>query len=138
MLPQTFFIIKPDAVQRNLSGKILSLIEENGFTVTNLSMLTPQLSLIEAHYSEHNGKNFYKSLIGSMYTHTPIIVGTLTMKKKPKHVFPAFRKFMGHYQEPTAGTIRHLYMIDSMKNSIHGSADEIAARKEIDLWYKWF
>jgi len=138
MLPQTFFIIKPDAIQRSLSGKIISLIEEKGFTVTNLSMLIPQFSLLESHYGEHKGKDFYENLIASMYTHTPIIIGTLTMKKKPNHVFSAFRTLMGNYSEPAPDTIRYLYMVDSMKNAIHGSADEIAARREISLWYKWF
>lgn len=137
MLPETLFIIKPDAMQQHKGGLILAMIEANEFTMTKLALMIPQRSLIEKHYEEHQGKPFYDDLIKSMYTQTPIIAGTLVMKKKPNHVHAAFRKLVGHYNDPAPNTIRYLYMTDSMRNAIHGSADEIDARREIALWYKW-
>jgi len=137
MTYRTLFIIKPDAIQRNLIGKILSLIEENQFKVHNITMLVPQKSTIELHYKEHYNKAFYNDLVASMLTYTPIVVGTLSLRKKPKHVVKAFRDLMGHYDNPAPDTLRYHFMVDPMKNAIHGSSDDDAARREMCIWSKW-
>ncbi|MDK8289910.1 MAG: nucleoside-diphosphate kinase, partial [Staphylococcus lugdunensis] len=70
-MERTFLMLKPDAVQRNLIGNIISRIENKGLKLVGAKLMTVPTSLAEAHYAEHKGKPFYDGLI-SFITSAPV------------------------------------------------------------------
>ena len=58
---KTFFMIKPDGVQRNLVGEIISRVEAKGFSITKIKMMTISKELAEQHYGEHKDKSFFNA-----------------------------------------------------------------------------
>ena len=60
---KTFFMIKPDGVQRNLIGQIISRVESKGFNITKIKMMTISKELAEEHYEEHKDKPFFGDLV---------------------------------------------------------------------------
>ena len=133
MTNKTLAIIKPDAVKRNLIGKIISIIEENDFVVSQIK--SHHLNAVEAEtfYEIHKGKSFFKSLIDYM-TSDKIIV--LLLHKND--AVSQFRKLIGNTNPELAenGTIRKLYAVNQTQNSIHGSDSDINANVEINFFFK--
>ena len=72
---RTFLMIKPDAVQRNLIGEIISRIEKKGLKLVGGKFMQVPMELAEKHYSEHEGKPFYDKLI-SFITSAPFCYGS--------------------------------------------------------------
>ena len=70
---RTFLMIKPDAVQRNLIGEIISRIEKKGLKLVGGKFMQVPMELAEKHYSEHEGKPFYDKLI-SFITSAPVLL----------------------------------------------------------------
>ena len=70
---KTFFMIKPDGVQRNLVGEIISRVEAKGFTITKIKMMTISKELAEQHYGEHKDKPFFSDLV-SFITSGPVVL----------------------------------------------------------------
>ena len=62
-MEKTLVLIKPDAVEQNIIGDILSFYEKNGLKIVALKMELVEGKIVEEHYSEHYGKSFYNSLI---------------------------------------------------------------------------
>ena len=133
MTNKTLAIIKPDAVKRNLIGKIISIIEENDFVVSQIK--SHHLNAVEAEtfYEIHKGKSFFESLIDYM-TSGKIIV--LLLHKN--NAVSEFRKLIGNTNPELAdsGTIRKLYAVNKTQNSIHGSDSDINANVEINFFFK--
>ena len=73
---KTFFMIKPDGVQRNLIGEIISRVEAKGFSITKIKMMTISKELAEKHYGEHKDKPFFNDLVSF------ITSGTATLERK--------------------------------------------------------
>ena len=124
-MEKTFAIIKPDAVSRNISGKILSKIEENGFNIVSMKKLQLTKKEAEGFYAVHKGKPFFESLTSYMSS-APCIAMVL----EKKDAVAAWRKLMGATNPANAdrGTIRKEFAVDLEKNSVHGSdATETAA-----------
>ena len=133
MTNKTLAIIKPDAVKRNLIGKIISLIEENDFHVSQLKMYHLNVAEAEMFYEVHKGKSFFKNLID--YVTSGNIVIMLLHKDD---AVSQFRKLIGNTNPEMAdnGTIRKLFGIDQTRNSIHGSDSDINASIEINFFFK--
>ena len=133
MTNKTLAIIKPDAVKRNLIGKIISIIEENDFVVSQIK--SHHLNAVEAEtfYEIHKGKSFFEALIDYM-TSGKIIV--LLLHKN--NVVSEFRKLIGNTNPELAdsGTIRKLYAVNQTQNSIHGSDSDINEKVEINFFFK--
>lgn len=131
-MQKTLVIIKPDAVQRRLIGKIISRIEEKGLEIIGLKIDTITEDLARKNYSVHEGKDFYEKLIKYM-TSGPVVILVL----RGKSVINAMRKMMGstfgHEAEP--GTIRGDFAISKRFNLIHGSDSVESAEKEIGLFF---
>ena len=72
-------MIKPDAVQRNLIGEIISRIENKGLKLVGGKLMQVPQELAEKHYSEHEGKPFYNNLI-SFITSAPVLQWLLKVK----------------------------------------------------------
>lgn len=132
-MEKTLIILKPDAVQRRLAGKILSRFEEKGFQIIGLKMMQITESAARKHYAAHEGKDFFEPLV--RYTSSsPVIVLAL----KGKNVVEIVRKMMGatfgSRAEP--GTIRGDYAVSNRFNLIHGSNSPTAAENEINTFFR--
>ena len=133
MTNKTLAIIKPDAVKRNLIGKIISIIEENDFVVSQIKSYHLNAVEAETFYEIHKGKSFFEALIDYM-TSDKIIV--LLLHKN--NAVSQFRKLIGNTNPELAdsGTIRKLYAVNQTQNSIHGSDSDINAYVEINFFFK--
>ena len=132
MTNKTLAIIKPDAVKRNLIGKIISIIEANDFVVSQIKSYHLNAVEAETFYEIHKGKSFFESLIDYM-TSGKIIV--LLLHKN--NAVSQFRKLIGNTNPELAdsGTIRKLYAVNQTQNSIHGSDSDINAKVEINFFF---
>ena len=129
---KTFFMIKPDGVQRNLVGEIISRVEAKGFSITKIKMMTISKELAEQHYGEHKDKPFFNDLV-SFITSGPVVA----MVWEGDGVILSARKLIGATKplEAEPGTIRGDLAIDIGRNIIHGSDGEDTAKFEINLWF---
>lgn len=126
-------MIKPDAVQRNLTGEIICRVLRKGYKICAMKMLTIDRDLASKHYSEHIGKPFFVSLV-SFISSGPVI----GMVLEGDGVIEGVRKMMGptdpKRSEP--GTIRGDLGIDMSRNVVHGSDSTASAKREISLFFK--
>ncbi len=125
-------IIKPDGVQRALTGKILARFEERGLKVVALKFVQVDRALAEKHYAVHQGKFFYEGLV-SYITSSPVVVMVL----EGHEAIGAVRKMVGATRpwEAEAGTIRGDYALMGLRNLIHASDGPETAVNEIALWF---
>ena len=131
-MEKTFAIIKPDAVGRNISGKIITKIEENGFTIVAMKKLWLTKKEAEGFYAVHKGKPFFESL--ATYMSSGPCVAMVLQKKG---AIAAWRKLMGATNPANAdpGTIRKEFAVDLEKNSVHGSDAPETAEFEIKYFF---
>jgi nucleoside-diphosphate kinase len=131
-LEKTFAIIKPDAVGRNISGKIITRIEENGFTIVAMKKLRLTREEAEGFYAVHRGKPFFEGLTASMSS-GPCIAMVL----EKNDAIAAWRRLMGatNPANADAGTIRREFAVDVRKNSVHGSDAPETAEFEITYFF---
>ncbi|AVQ36167.1 nucleoside-diphosphate kinase [Staphylococcus kloosii] len=131
-MERTFLMIKPDAVQRNLIGEIISRIERKGLKLVGGKLMTVDKSLAETHYAEHVDKPFYNNLV-SFITSAPVFA----MVVEGEDAVHVARHIIGstNPSEATPGTIRGDLGLTVGRNIIHGSDSVEAATKEINLWF---
>ncbi len=132
MKEKTLTIIKPDAVQRNLTGYILSWIESEDFTIQALKMIHMDKRQAKGFYFVHQDKPFFDSLTDYMSS-GPIVVAVLQKDK----AIESYRQLMGptNPAEAGQGTIRHKFGQDIEKNSVHGSDSLENAQREINYFF---
>ena len=130
---QTLSIIKPDAVERNLIGSIISLIEKNGLKIIEARMLQLSKKDAENFYLIHKDKPFFGSLINYM-TSNKILV----LKIEGENAIDEYRKLMGSTDPSNAdsGTIRKLFAESIERNSVHGSDTIENANTEIKFFFR--
>jgi nucleoside-diphosphate kinase len=131
-LETTLIILKPDAVQRALSGRIISRIEDKGLQIVGLKMMTISDDLAARHYEAHQSKPFYAGLVRFM-TSSPVVV----MAVRGVGAIAMCRKLMGGTFGPDAeaGTIRGDLGASRSFNLIHGSDSPQAAAREVALFF---
>jgi len=129
---KTFFMIKPDGVQRNLIGQIISRVEVKGFNITKIKMMTISKELAEEHYEEHKGKQFFNDLV-SFITSGPVVA----MQVEGEDVVLQIRNIMGatNPNESTPGSIRGDLATELDKNVVHGSDSDESAERELSLFF---
>jgi nucleoside-diphosphate kinase len=129
-MEQTLALIKPDAVERNLIGKILAMIEYDNFRIKHMKLTKMSEPLAETFYSIHKGKSFFDKLIKYM---TSGSVVALVLEKE--NAVASFRQLVGTTDPNTAAdnTIRKLYAIDKSFNSVHGSDSIKNAKIEMSI-----
>ncbi len=117
-MQRTLGIIKPDAVKKNVVGKIISIIEENGIKIKAMKMVKLTKKQAEGFYYVHKDKPFFNDLIKFM-TSGPVVL----MLLEGENVIEKWRKLMGVTDPAKAdeGTIRKLFGTDIEKNAVHGS-----------------
>ncbi|MDY3048754.1 MAG: nucleoside-diphosphate kinase [Rothia sp. (in: high G+C Gram-positive bacteria)] len=136
MTERTLILIKPDGVERNLTGQILARFEAKGYRIAELKLLVPSRQLLEQHYAEHEGKPFYEPLVSYMGS-GPAVALVL----EGQGVIEGARSLMGSSNPTTAapGTIRGDLGRDwgesVQKNLVHGSDSAESAEREIALWF---
>ena len=131
-LEQTLSIIKPDAVERNLSEEIKSEIEKNGFNILKEKKIKLEKSDAEKFYKVHQTKPFYNDLCEYLAS-GPIVV----MALEKENAVVDNRKLMGATDPNNAesGTLREKYGISIDKNSVHGSDSIENAKIEINFFF---
>ena len=130
---QTLSIIKPDAVERNLSEEIKQEFIKNGFKISKEKKIKLEKHEAEKFYQVHQSKPFYNDLC-SYLSSGPIVVMILDRE----NAILENRKLMGATDPTKAeeGTIRKKYGISIDKNSVHGSDSSENAKIEIEFFFK--
>ena len=133
MIERTLIIIKPDAVQRQLVGRILSRFEEKGLKIVAARFMQIPHELARKHYAVHEGKPFFEGVVNYLSS-SPVLVMVL----QGEGVIGMSRKLMGETfgNEATPGTIRGDFGACRGYNLVHGSDAPETAEYEIGLYFK--
>ncbi|MEI8354737.1 MAG: nucleoside-diphosphate kinase [Deltaproteobacteria bacterium] len=131
-MERTFAIIKPDAVERNLIGKILDKTESAGFVVAGMKKIHLSVEEAEGFYYVHKDRPFFNDLCSYM-SRGPIVV--LVLRKNDAIL--AWRTLMGgtNPADAEAGTIRKEFGLSIGENSVHGSDSPESASFEIPYFF---
>ena len=129
---QTLIIAKPDAVQRGLTGTIISRLEARGLKLVAVTFRVIDESLASRHYAEHQGKGFYAGLveyIGSGPSAVMVFEGS--------DAIGAARATIGSTNPVAAapGTIRGDFALQVGRNLVHGSDSPESAAREVALFF---
>lgn len=131
-LERTFSIVKPDAVARNLIGKIYTRFEEGGLRIVASKMLRLSDEQAKGFYAEHSERPFYGDLVSYM-TSGPVMVQVL----EGEGAIARNRELMGATNPADAdpGTIRADFAESVEANAVHGSDSPTSAAREIDFFF---
>jgi nucleoside-diphosphate kinase len=131
-MERTLVLIKPDGMQRGLAGEIISRLECRGLRIAALRLFKMDEALARRHYAEHQGKDFFQSLL-SYITCSPVIAAVF----EGTNAVEIVRSTMGatNPAAAAAGTIRGDLGVEIGRNLIHGSDSLESARREIALFF---
>ena len=131
-MEQTFLMVKPDGVQRNLIGEIVGRLENKGYQLVGAKLMTIPTELAEQHYGEHKERPFFGELV-EFITSGPVFA----MVWEGENVISTSRLMMGatNPKESAPGTIRGDFAVTVGKNIIHGSDSLESAEREIALFF---
>jgi nucleoside-diphosphate kinase len=126
-------MVKPDGVQRRLTGEIIRRFENRGLKLVGLKMLVPTREAAEKHYDVHRARPFFGELV-DFVTSGPAVA----MVWEGRDVIKLTRQMIGATKpvEALPGTIRGDFTSDVMSNLIHGSDAPETAEAEIALWFR--
>lgn len=132
-MERTLIIVKPDGVQRGLTGEIIRRLETPGLRIVGMKFMRASRELAAEHYKEHVGKSFYPGLLDYI-TSTPVVVMAL---EGPRAVDIA-RAVIGKTDplEAVPGTIRSDLALMKGRNLVHGSDSVESAERELALWFR--
>lgn len=132
-MEQTLILIKPDAIQKGLVGKIISIFESKGIKIVGMKMLKISKELSKEHYFHLLSKPFYPDL-ERFITHHPIIA----MALEGKECIQIVRNMVGatNSRMAASGTIRGDFSMSTSRNIIHASDSAEIAQKEIKRFFK--
>jgi nucleoside-diphosphate kinase len=131
-IEQTFSIIKPDAVAKNVIGEIVSRFEKNGLQVVASKMLHLSKQQAEGFYAVHKERPFYNDLVSFMIS-GPVVVQVL----RGENAISKNRELMGATNPADAdpGTIRADFATTVDENAVHGSDAPETAAEEIKYFF---
>ncbi len=131
-MENTFVMVKPDGVQRNLIGEIISRLERRGLKLRAAKFISVSQELAETHYSIHKGQPFYDGLIAYI-TSAPV----MAMVWEGPNAVVAVRQTMGATRptEAAPGSVRHDYGLEVGRNLTHASDSVENGKIEIELWF---
>lgn len=132
MLQRTLCMIKPDAVERNLAGEVLAMIQGSGLNVKAMKMLRLSAQDAGRFYEVHKERPFYNDLCAYMSS-GPIVAVAL----EGEDAIAAYRKLMGatNPAEAAEGTIRKKYAVSIEANTVHGSDSPENAAIELAFFF---
>ncbi len=128
----TLIILKPDAVQRGLMGRVISRFEDKGLQIVGAKLMCISDDLAATHYEAHKERPFYAGLVSFM-TSSPVMV----LAVRGNNAITVARKMMGATFGSNAepGTIRGDFGVSNSFNLIHGSDSPEAAERELGLFF---
>lgn len=131
-LERTLVLIKPDAVQRQLTGRILARFEERGLRIVGLKLVQVDRALAERHYEVHRGKPFFEGLL-AFITSSPLVALAL----EGPNAIALVRAMVGATRphEAAPGTIRGDLAVETAQNLVHASDGPETAAAELALWF---
>ena len=131
-IERTLSIIKPDAVGKNIIGKIISRFEDNGLNLVAGKLIHLSDKEASGFYAEHDGKPFFSDLKKFM-TSGPVFVQVL----EGKNAVQKNRELMGstNPKEAASGTIRADFAMSIDANAVHGSDSIDSAKREIEYFF---
>ncbi len=131
-MERTFSIIKPDAIERNVSGEILAMIQQAGLRVVAMKMIRLTKEQAEGFYAVHKERPFFNDLVKYMCS-GPVICSVLEGENAISH----YREIMGATNPENAaeGTIRKKYAVNIEANAVHGSDAPETAAFEISYFF---
>ncbi|MFA9477263.1 nucleoside-diphosphate kinase [Phycisphaerales bacterium AB-hyl4] len=132
MVETTLIILKPDAVQRQLMGRIIARFEDKGLQVVGAKLMRITEDLAGKHYAEHEGKPFYAGLVKFM-TSNPVLVLAI----RGDEAIEVCRRLLGKTNgiEADPGTIRGDFGLSKGYNLVHGSDSAKSAKRELELFF---
>ena len=132
MTERTLIILKPDCLQRGIAGEIISRFERKGLKIVAMKMVMISRDKAQYHYGEHQGKDFFNSLI-DFITSSPVIL--MVIEGDGAIMFS--RKLAGATKAEDAipGTIRGDYVLNTGTNIVHTSDSLESARREIENFF---
>ena len=133
MSNRTLVLLKPDAVERQLVGSIVSRFETKGLKLVAMELRTLDAAILERHYEEHKGKGFYAELVSFM-SRGPVVAMVV---EGPEDTWEILRNMMGatNPRKAAPGTIRGDYGTLFTENLIHGSDSAASAAREIGIFF---
>ncbi|HVC15348.1 MAG TPA: nucleoside-diphosphate kinase [Acidimicrobiales bacterium] len=134
MTTRTLVIVKPDAVERGLTGAIVSRLERKGLRLAAAELRTITPEVARRHYAEHEGKPFYSDLVGFI-TRSPSLV--MVVEGPDEDTYGVVRTLMGatNPKQAAPGTIRGDLAIEMTENLVHGSDSPESASREIAVFF---
>jgi len=131
-MEQSLVIIKPDAVNRDLIGEVISRFEKKGLKIKAMKMHLLQPYILKDHYAHLKGKGFFEELVKYMSS-----IPSILMVLEGKEAISVVRKMVGPTQgrEAAPGTIRGDYSVSNQSNVVHASEDAKAAKEEIERFF---
>ncbi len=131
-MERTLIILKPDAVQRGLTGELITRFERRGLKIAALKLMSVPRDLAARHYAEHEGKSFYQGLIDYIVA-SPVVV----MAAEGPGAIAAVRQTVGGTRpaEAAPGSIRADFGLMVGRNLVHASDGPESAARELDLWF---
>jgi nucleoside-diphosphate kinase len=129
---RTLVLCKPDAVERQLVGEIITRLERKGLRIVALELRRLDEATAKQHYAEHDGKPFFADLV-SFITRSPLVA----MVVEGPDAWKVVRTLMGatNPREAAPGTLRGDLAIELTENLVHGSDGPESAAREIALFF---
>jgi nucleoside-diphosphate kinase len=131
-MQRTLSIIKPDAVAKNVIGKIVDRFESNGLKIAAMKKIKLSDEVASGFYAEHKERGFFKDLVSFMTSGAVVV-----MVLEGENAIAKNRELMGatNPKEAAAGTIRADFAESIDANAVHGSDSEAAAKREISFFF---
>lgn len=131
-MERTYIMVKPDGVQRGLTGEIIRRFEGRGLRLVGLKMLVPTRETAETHYAVHHERPFYGELV-NFITSGPVVA----MVWEGANAVRAARQMIGATNplDAAPGSLRGDFALETGQNLIHGSDAPETAQTEIALWF---
>ena len=130
---RTLLLVKPDGVQRQLVGRVLTRFEERGLKIVGLKLVQTDRALAEQHYAVHREKPFFGGLV-DFITSAPLVAAAL----EGPNAIAVVRAMNGatrpHEAEP--GSIRGDFALETAQNLVHASDSPENAEAELALWFR--
>jgi nucleoside-diphosphate kinase len=130
---RTLLLVKPDGVQRQLVGRVLSRFEDRGLKLVGLKLVQVDRPLAEEHYAVHRDKPFFAGLV-EFITSGPLVAAVL----EGPNAIALVRTMNGATRphEAAPGSIRGDLAVETAQNLVHASDSEETAGVEIALWFR--
>ena len=132
-LQRTLLLVKPDGVQRQLIGRVLTRFEERGLKIVGLKLVLADRALAEEHYAVHRERPFFAGLV-EFITSGPLVAAAV----EGPNAVAIVRAMNGATRphEAAPGSIRGDFAVETAQNLVHASDSTETAAAELALWFK--